>query len=273
VLRFRRCLLQTFAQYKWVFHHAQRLAEVRERGRGPAAYRRFKAELRSAIEEGRFAKDDPLPTEAELSKEHGLSRHTVRQAFQDLVADGLVYRVPGLGTFVTGLSTRGRYLRCMGSLEEIMSWTGTEMEVLDPVELREEPDAATRLELPSDEVAALVVRRLYEELPFVVTHIYLPPELGKRMRDEDALANGPGTIVGTIEEFISFPVVRVSQEITPVPMPPSDSKLIDCQPNEPVLRAIRLYHDASGALVEWAVSHYNPRRYSHRLELGRSTPP
>jgi GntR family transcriptional regulator len=246
---------------------------VRQRGRGQAAYRRLKADLRSAIEDGRFAKGEPLPTEAELGKEHGLSRHTIRQAFQDLVADGLVYRVPGRGTFVTGLSTRGRYLRCMGSLEEIMSWTGTEMEVVAPVELREEPVAADHLELPSEEVAALVVRRLYEELPFVVTHIYLPPELGKRMRDEGSPTNGPGTVVGTIEDFISYPVVRVSQAITPISIPADDSKLISCQPNEPVLCATRLYHDASGAAVQWAVSHYNPRRYSHRLELGRSTLP
>ncbi len=157
---------------------------MQRRGREQAAYRRLSAELRSAIEEGRFGEGGQLPTEAELGEEYGVSRHTVRQAFQDLVADGLVYRVPGRGTFVTGLSKSGRYLRLMGTLEEIMAWTGTEMEVLAPVELREKPDAAARLELPSEEVATLVVRRLYEGVPFVVTHIYLPPEVGKRMRAE-----------------------------------------------------------------------------------------
>src|SRR3954452_20627780 len=104
-------------------------------GRGQAAYRRLSAELRWAIEEGRFGDGGRLPTEAELGKEYGLSRHTVRQAFQSLGADGLVYRVPGRATFVTSISKRGRYLRVMGTLEEIMSWTGTELEVIDPIEL------------------------------------------------------------------------------------------------------------------------------------------
>ncbi len=247
---------------------------MQRRGREQAAYRRLSAKLRSAIEEGRFGEGESLPTEAELGKEHGVSRHTVRQAFQSLVADGLVYRVPGRGTFVTGLSKRGRYLRLMGSLEEIMSWTGTEMEVLEPIELRKEPAAAARLELPdSEEVAALVIRRLYEGLPFVVTHVYLSPQPGKRMRDQGLPANGPGTVIGTIERFISSPVAGVGQDIVAIPAPADVPSTIDCQPGEAILRTERLYRDANGTPVEFAVSHYNPRRYSYRLEMQRSTPP
>ena len=247
---------------------------MQERERRIPAYRQLSAALRLAIEEGRFGDGECLPTEAELGKEYGVSRHTVRQAFQNLVADELVYRVPGRGTFVTSFSRRRRYLRLMGTLEEIMSWTDTELEMIEPVELREEPDAAARLELPSsEEVASLVVRRLYEGVPFVATHIYLPPEPAKRMLDEGLPANGPGTVIGTIEGFISSRVAGVSQDITAVPAPADVSTIIDCQPGEAILRAERLYHDANGAPVEFAVSHYNPRRYSYRLELRRRTTP
>jgi GntR family transcriptional regulator len=242
-------------------------------GRKVPAYRQLSAILRSAIEEGYFGDGERLPTEAELGRKHGVSRHTVRQAFQNLVADGLVYRVPGRGTFVTDFSKGGRYLRLMGSLEEIMSWTGTEMDLLGPVELMEEPVAASRLELPSEEVAALVVRRLFEGLPFVVTRIYLRPEPARRMRDEGLPTNGAGTVIGTIERFISSPVAGVSQDITAVPAPADVSAIIDCQPGGAILHAERLYHDANGTPVEFAVSHYNPRRYSYRLQMRRSTPP
>lgn len=42
----------------------------------------------------------PLPSERELSLRRGLSRTTVRRAIQLLVDEGVVYRVPGSGTYV-----------------------------------------------------------------------------------------------------------------------------------------------------------------------------
>ncbi|MGH3088774.1 MAG: GntR family transcriptional regulator, partial [Rubrobacteraceae bacterium] len=160
-----------------------------------------------------------LPTEAELCRQHGVSRHTVRQAFHDLVAEGLVHRVPGRGTFVTGLSRRGKYLRSIGTIEELMSWPGTEMEVVEPVEIVADAEAAARLELPTEEVATLLIRRLYEGAPFVITRVYVPPEAGKRMKEEGLPAKSDLTVVGTLERFLPRPIAGASQSITAGPVP------------------------------------------------------
>src|SRR5919112_1709194 len=214
---------------------------MEQRRRDKPAYQRLSDDLRAAIQEGRFGDGVRMPTEAELRREYGVSRHTIRQAFQDLVAEGLVYRVPGRGTFVTGLSRRGRYLRSIGTIEELMAWTGTEIEVLHAPATRMDVKAAGRLGLPSDEVSVLDVRRLFEGVPFVVTRIYLAIE-------------------------------GVSQDITAAFAPPELSTLIDCQPGEPILYVERIYFDTANNPVELAISHYNPRRYSYHLELRRKLP-
>src|SRR6266536_1829030 len=59
----------------------------------------------------------PLPSEAELAAQFGVSRMTARQAVKSLEADGLLYRVPGAGTFATGHEAH----RAMGQLRSFSS--------------------------------------------------------------------------------------------------------------------------------------------------------
>jgi DNA-binding GntR family transcriptional regulator len=64
------------------------------------AYRRIAAELQRAITAGELAPGDPLPSEAMLTSEYGVSRGTARQALSFLASLGLVRAVHGKGRFV-----------------------------------------------------------------------------------------------------------------------------------------------------------------------------
>src|SRR3712207_259203 len=126
------------------------------------AYQRLAEDLRAALFDGRFKVGERMPTEAELAERYGVHRQTVQRAFHDLVADGLVSRIPGRGTFPTSFSTRGHYVRSIGDIEDLQAFVGTDMELLQRIELIPEEEAAGRLGLQSKVVAALALRRLYE---------------------------------------------------------------------------------------------------------------
>ena len=70
-------------------------------GTGPL-YRRLQDALRRAIETSVLGPQDALPPERELASDLAVSRITVRKALDGLVADGLLTRKQGAGTFVSG---------------------------------------------------------------------------------------------------------------------------------------------------------------------------
>jgi len=73
----------------------------------PAKYLRVKKSILQRIASGRIGPGDSAGSEAELSKQHDVSKFTVIKAFTELVSEGVLYRQQGKGTFVTGKAGKG----------------------------------------------------------------------------------------------------------------------------------------------------------------------
>lgn len=67
------------------------------------AYTRVKSFIQSRIASGKWRPGDPVPSEAELMQQFGISRMTAHRALRELAAEGLVTRVQGSGTRVAQL--------------------------------------------------------------------------------------------------------------------------------------------------------------------------
>jgi DNA-binding GntR family transcriptional regulator len=73
--------------------------------RSTASYERVAAHVRSIVSRDGRRAGAPLPSEKELCDELGVSRNTVRRAYELLVAEGLVVRRQGVGAFVADVKS------------------------------------------------------------------------------------------------------------------------------------------------------------------------
>lgn len=244
---------------------------------GTAAYERLAAAIRAAVSEGRFDDGQQLPTESELIERYGLGRQTVRRAFQDLVAEGLIYRVRGRGTFPVLAEAEAdspHYLRRLGTIEDLLALSvDTTMVTIEPLSHQTNVEAAGRLRCDSDLVIGGTFLRLHEDQPFSVTQAYLPLEVGRRIMERGELITKgerlAKTIIGWVDETSPNRIEGAHQSVVASAASESIADLIDCPAGAPTLRIDRLYFDADKKPLELAISYFNPKRYSYRVELRR----
>lgn len=85
-----------------------------------APYARIKQHLKDELSRGRWPPGAPMPSDAELVAQFGVSRMTVTRAVNELRSEGLVERVQGVGTFAAQLRVVST-LRIRDLHEEITS--------------------------------------------------------------------------------------------------------------------------------------------------------
>jgi len=236
------------------------------------AYRTLAAQIRDAIRNGEYSGGRQLPTEEQLSASYAVSRQTVRRAMQDLVSEGMIYRVAGRGTYP--VAEEDRYINHFGSVEELMSLSlDTECQVVSPLQRKINVETASRLRLPTDEIFATAFTRLHAGAPFCYTSVCLPPRIGQLLTDVEELAE-PGrrsrvTVIGLIDARISGSIATAEQSISAAGAPAFAAGHLGREAGEPLLRIDRLYFDADGDPVELAVSYFDPEHYSYRVKIRR----
>jgi GntR family transcriptional regulator len=142
-------------------------------------YIQIDEELRGQIESGDLGPMVQVPSETELADRFRVSRMTARKALDRLVADGMLFRQPGKGTFVA--PTKIHHGASQGlSFSAAMRVQGLacETRVLEAVVVRAPSNVGRALSLPAGAQAVFLRRlRIVDGEPAAIHLSYLPGRL------------------------------------------------------------------------------------------------
>ncbi|HYF17143.1 MAG TPA: GntR family transcriptional regulator [Ramlibacter sp.] len=231
-------------------------------------YARLRDALRGRILDGALAPGDQLPSEAELSAEHGVSRITVRQALGDLQKAGLIVRLQGKGAFVAPPHASQNLQRLEG-LSEALAEQGQSVRSkrLSATEVRARGEVAAQLGVPAGTaVVQLASLRYLDGKPLSVSRSHFVPGLGERVARVDV---SDRDLLEVLERDLAQPVREAQLEIRAMAMPARDAKWLRCEAGEPALHVHRLVLGAQGQPLHTEDAIYPAERFSYRLVLRR----
>lgn len=153
-------------------------------------YAQLEDVIREKIDSGEWKPHNPIYSENELTKLYGVSRMTARSVITTLVREGLLYRIPGKGTFVHEPKITAKSPVHMG-LKEQLEKMGYETStvVLNNTQVQASETIANKLKIdPNAKVHVLEILRLIHGTPFSLHYSYIPLKMCGNI-DSDKLIN------------------------------------------------------------------------------------
>ncbi len=232
---------------------------------GPAPlYLKLKRLVIDAIAQGTLADRDAIPGERDLARMLGISRVTVRKAFADLVADGVLVQRRGSGTFVAPKTGRIQLpLSRLTSFTEDMRLRGIETfsDWLDRSAAWPTPEESLVLALsPGDKVIRLHRLRHADGKPLAIERSSIPHRF---LPDPMAVET---SLYAALTERGLKPV-RALQRLHAVALSKGDAGLLGLPEGSPALFTERVAYLADGGVIEFTRSHYRGDSYDFVAEL------
>jgi DNA-binding GntR family transcriptional regulator len=219
---------------------------------------------------GRVAALEPdaaLPSEAQLCEEFGVSRMTARAAVQRLVQDGLVYRVPGRGTFVAASRANRTAGRILSFSDEMRRKGRTpSSRVLERRERAASADEAHRLGVRR--VVVLRRVRLADGSPLALERAIFPANRVSEALETDLERQSLFEVLANTGLVPTSGSAALAAEAATA----EDARLLRVRKGAPLLVERRLIRDQDGAPLEWTESRYVGSRYGIDVDFDVELP-
>jgi GntR family transcriptional regulator len=239
-----------------------------ERRTATPLHSQLSAALARDIRKGRFAPGQQIPSEREICEAYRVSRTTVRQSISDLVAAGLLIRVPARGTFVAGPRIDQDLTRVVRFSEAVSAAGYTPSSRLLHIHRVAAAAAVSRaLGLPSGErVVIIEMLSLADGTPLAFYRIHLPSEIGEPTARALLAAEAEGRVTfGLVLEHVrrvaGLEPAQVAQTYEAGAASAFVARALQISEGAPVIASTRTVLAASGAPITHDEAYYRGDRY------------
>ncbi len=234
---------------------------------GLPLYEQIKQRILTALAQGYWRSGEVIPSENDLAEFYQVSQGTVRKAIDDLVAQHLLIRRHGSGTFVaTHLEEQSKYrflhlANAQGKFEDSQNRILLCSHQKAPAIIYQSFDLG-----PND--IFVHIRRLmsFKNRPVVLEEIWLPLPLFDSLNLE-LLASWKGTMYGLFENHFATHMVRAHEKITAELPNEITIEYLEISPSTPILNIFRIAYTYNNRPVEVRQAQYLTMDYHYQNEL------
>ena len=233
---------------------------------GGPIFKEVKREIVEALTAGEWSPGDAIPPEPKLAERFGISIGTLRKAIDELVAENVLVRQQGRGTFVaTHSRDRMRFL-----FFNIVGHDGVKQFPTVRLEgfrkLRADEEVGERLRIPAKAPVLCFRNSLWiEEQPVMVDDIHVPAELFKGLT-EARLRQRDNTIYHLFQQSFGISVVRTSETVRAIVAPGDIAAILQVAPGMPLLQIRRVAFSLHDRPVEFRRSYVNSARHEYQRD-------
>lgn len=229
-------------------------------------YRQLADQIAAHIGSGALRPADRLPTERGLAQELGVSRMTVRQAFDVLTHRGLIERTVGRGTFVAAPRLDVVLADRVIGFTELTGQAGmtASAEVLSAEVVTAPAEVAAALELAAGARVARITRvRAASGLPVTLEDTWLPDALFQGITDRDLT----GSLYEVMERDYGLAPQRAVETLSPSVARDGDTAALGVGRRAALMEVERIAYAADGRPVEFAHDRHRGDRARFVVEV------
>lgn len=198
-------------------------------------YYQLKEIIKRQIEEGHLQPGDAIPSERELVETYKISRPTVRQAINELVTEGLLFREKGRGTFVSKQKIKQFFLESLTSFSEEMKQKGLSFSTkVIGMEVVSNTSMLTSVFGDRYNKFFRIDRLRYVQgEPVVVVTTYVPCSIAPNLDEEDLINQ---SLYDILQNKYGLKISRATRVVEAINSSDEDAALLEIEP----LSAIQL---------------------------------